>query len=248
MKFKNEVIVVTGAGRGIGFEIARQFLLNGAKVTVIDLDTERWVQSLDENEIFSEENLLVLKIDITKFKSLKERIIEIIEKFGKIDILVNNAGVNRDGLMLNMSLEDWDTVFNVNLKATFLITQIITTHMKDNNIKGKIVNVISTAGKHGNFGQSNYAASKAGLFAFTKSIARELARFDIRVNAVMPGLIDTPMTKGMNQKIKEKRIKEIPLQRMGEPIEVANAVLFLASSNAAYITGSVIQVDGGLRM
>ncbi|MHA2105826.1 MAG: 3-oxoacyl-ACP reductase FabG [Candidatus Hodarchaeales archaeon] len=248
MKFKNEVVVITGAGRGIGFEIARQFLLKGAKIVVIDLDTERWVQSLHENKIFSEENLLVLKTDITKFGSLKEKIKEIIEKFGKINILVNNAGVNRDGLMLKMSIEDWDTVFNVNLKATFLITQIIANYMKDNNINGKIVNVISTAGKHGNFGQSNYAASKAGLFAFTKSIARELARFNIRVNAVMPGLVDTPMTKSMNQEIKEKRIKEIPLQRMGEPIDVANAVLFLASSNASYITGSVIQVDGGLRM
>ncbi|MHA2279195.1 MAG: SDR family oxidoreductase [Candidatus Kariarchaeaceae archaeon] len=222
--------------------------LKGAKIVVIDLDTERWVQSLHENKIFSEENLLVLKTDITKFGSLKEKIKEIIEKFGKINILVNNAGVNRDGLMLKMSIEDWDTVFNVNLKATFLITQIIANYMKDNNINGKIVNVISTAGKHGNFGQSNYAASKAGLFAFTKSIARELARFNIRVNAVMPGLVDTPMTKSMNQEIKEKRIKEIPLQRMGEPIDVANAVLFLASSNASYITGSVIQVDGGLRM
>ena len=147
-----------------------------------------------------------------------------------------------------MSEDDWDIVFNVNLKAAFFLTQIVSKFMIENKTEGSLINIISTAGKHGNFGQANYAASKAGLHAFTKSVSRELGKYNIRVNAVMPGLIDTPMTQAMNQDIIEKRIKEIPLRRIGKPIDIAHAVLFLASSNSSYITGSVIQVDGGLRI
>ncbi|MHA2365858.1 MAG: 3-oxoacyl-ACP reductase FabG [Candidatus Hodarchaeales archaeon] len=243
MKLKNKVALITGAGRGIGYETAVEFLSEGAKVIIVDKSIESWSAS-DQND----SSFYAKEIDITNFDQVRGFVGKIKEKFGQIDILVNNAGVNRDGLFVKMTEDQWDTVFTVNLKSTFVLTQEICKLMIKTKNKGKVINIVSTSGKHGNFGQANYAASKAGLMAFTKSVAREMGRYGITVNAVMPGLIDTPMTQALSSDIKEKRIKEIPLRRIGKPKEVARAIVFLASEDASYITGSVIQVDGGLRM
>jgi 3-oxoacyl-[acyl-carrier protein] reductase len=243
LKLKNKVALITGAGRGIGYETAVEFLSEGAKVIIVDKSIESWSAS-DQND----SSFYAKEIDITNFDQVRGFVGKIKEKFGQIDILVNNAGVNRDGLFVKMTEDQWDTVFTVNLKSTFVLTQEICKLMIKTKNKGKVINIVSTSGKHGNFGQANYAASKAGLMAFTKSVAREMGRYGITVNAVMPGLIDTPMTQALSSDIKEKRIKEIPLRRIGKPKEVARAIVFLASEDASYITGSVIQVDGGLRM
>ncbi|OLS23843.1 MAG: 3-oxoacyl-[acyl-carrier-protein] reductase FabG [Candidatus Heimdallarchaeota archaeon LC_3] len=248
MEFQDKVVVITGAGRGIGLEIAREFLLEGSKTAIIDMNIDIWKENDQFIQNISRDRIFLSKVDIINSELVKQEVQAIIDNFGRIDILVNNAGINRDGLMIKMSEKSWDDVFSVNLKGPFLLTQTISQHMIDNKIEGAIVNIISTAGKYGNFGQANYSASKAGLLAFTKSIARELARYNIRVNAVMPGLIETPMTQKMRNDIIEKRINEIPLKRIGKPNDVAQAVKFLASSHSSYITGSVIQVDGGLRM
>jgi 3-oxoacyl-[acyl-carrier protein] reductase len=243
VKFKHKTVLITGAGRGIGFAIAEEFLTHGANIIVIDINVDLWEGLKDNANVHTKEFNLFEQDKIPKL------IDDLWEVFPEgIDILINNAGINRDSLLLKMDEQQWDEVFEINLRAPFLLTATIGKKMKDHSINGSIVNIVSTAGKHGNFGQANYAASKAGLLAFTKTAARELARFNIRVNAVMPGLISTPMTTNLPEKIITKRIDEIPLKRPGEPYEVAKAVSFLASSEASYITGTVIRVDGGLRM
>ncbi len=248
MLLKDKVALVTGAGRGIGYHIAIEMLKEGAKVVVVDLATDQWNSDTMEGTFQKDKDFFVYQLDITDSESVRSLVRDVFDELGRIDILVNNAGINRDSLFVKMTEKDWDDVLNVNLRAPFILTQATCQEMIKANIEGRVINIVSTAGKHGNFGQANYSAAKAGLLAFTKSVAREMARYGIRVNAVMPGLIDTPMARSLRADILEKKINEIPLKRVGHPKEVARAVIFLSSDDASYITGACLQVDGGLRM
>ncbi len=248
MKLKDKVALITGAGRGIGFHIAMEMLSEGARVAIVDLSVKHWEDGEKVTPFKKNIDFFTYQLDITDGNTVRSLVADLFEKFGRIDILVNNAGINRDALLVKMNEQDWDSVMAVNLRAPFVITQATCRLMIKKGVDGRIVNIVSTAGKHGNFGQANYSAAKAGLLAFTKSVAREMARYGIRVNAVMPGLIDTPMVRALREDIIERKIKEIPLRRMGHPREVAKAVVFLVSDDASYITGACLQVDGGLRM
>ncbi len=248
MKLRDKIALVTGAGRGIGYHIALEMLSEGAKVIIVDLAVDQWKNPKQSFSFKEGKDFFTYQLDITDSASLRSLVDELFETFSQIDILVNNAGINRDSLFVKMTELDWDSVMTVNLRAPFVLTQAVCRKMIEKNVDGRIVNIVSTAAKHGNFGQANYSAAKAGLLAFTKSVAREMARYGIRVNAVMPGLIDTPMARALREDILERKIKEIPLRRMGRPQEVARAVIFLVSDDSSYITGACIQVDGGLRM
>lgn len=243
MRLKDKIAIVTGGSRGIGKAIAEKFLSEGAKVIITDI--------IDEGEKFVSEakskglELSFYKCDVSDFKEVEKTIEEIYKTFGKIDILVNNAGITKDKIILMMSEEEFDKVINVNLKGTFNFTKCVLKYMSKAKY-GKIINISSIIGLMGNAGQSNYAASKAGIIGLTKSVAKEFGKRNICVNAVAPGFIKTPMTEQLPDNVKEEYFKVIPLGRFGEVEDVANLVLFLASDESSYITGQVIQVDGGL--
>jgi 3-oxoacyl-[acyl-carrier protein] reductase len=238
--------LVTGAGRGIGREIALTLAKAGANVGVCDLD-EATAQSTAAEVQALGRSAKALRCDVSKASDIAEMVSAFSATFPTLDILVNNAGITRDGLIVRMKEEDWDLVLAINLKSAFLCCKEVARLMMKART-GKIVNIASVVGIMGNAGQANYSASKAGLIGLTKTLAREFASRNIQVNAVAPGFIQTAMTDKLSPQDKEKLASQIPMQRLGMPLDVANAVLFLASGLADYITGQVIPVDGGLVM
>ena len=243
MKLQGKVALVTGGARGIGRAIALKFAQEGADVAVCDVNKALAQATCAEIEALGRK-ALALEADVTVFVKAKETVNKILDKLGKVDILVNNAGITRDNLLLRMSDAEWDAVLNVNLKGAFNCIKAVSRPMIKQR-SGKIVNIASIIGIIGNAGQANYAASKAGLIALTKSAAKELASRNITINAVAPGFIQTEMTAKLPDEYKEKMKQAIPLNKFGTPDDVAEACLFLASSDADYITGQTIVVDGG---
>jgi 3-oxoacyl-[acyl-carrier protein] reductase len=247
MLLKDKVAVVTGAAQGIGKSIALKLAAEGAHIAICDVNETAAQQTAAEIASAKGVKTAAWKVNVVNDKEVNECVNKILDNFGTIDILINNAGLTRDGLLVRMKEEDWDLVLNVNLKGAFNFTKAVAKPMMKART-GKIVNVASIIGLIGNFGQANYAASKAGMIGFTKSVAREMAPRHVNVNAVAPGFIDTQMTHVIPEDIKKKMLENIPLGRMGTPDEVADAVLFLASDLARYITGQVITIDGGMVM
>jgi len=236
---KDKIALVTGGAQGIGKEIARKLAASGSKVIIADVNGEQVKQTASE---LGAEGIV---FDVSRLEDTEKAFAQMLDKYGRLDILINNAGITRDNLILRMSEKEWDQVIEVNLKGTFNCCKTAVKPMMKQR-SGVIVNVASIIGQIGNPGQANYAASKAGVIALTKSLAKELASRNIRVNAVAPGFIRTKMTDGLSEEIKQKMLKTIPLDRFGEPEDVANLVLFLAGEDSGYITGQVIRVDGGM--
>ncbi|MFH0791257.1 MAG: 3-oxoacyl-[acyl-carrier-protein] reductase [Candidatus Omnitrophota bacterium] len=246
MRFKDKVVLITGSARGIGREIALAFAREGADVVISDIDIEKAAQTMREIEALGRK-AMALELNVVNYIKVEETINKVLDKFTKIDILVNNAGITKDGLVLRMSDEDWDAVIAVNLKGTFNCTKAVSKSMMKQR-GGKIVNIASIIGIIGNAGQANYSASKAGIIALTKTTAKEFASRNININAVAPGFIQTEMTAKLSEEIRKEMLGRIPLNRFGNPMDVANVCLFLASEEASYITGQTIVVDGGMVM
>jgi 3-oxoacyl-[acyl-carrier protein] reductase len=247
MRFENQVAVVTGAGRGIGHAIALRLAKEGARVASVSRTEANAEQTASEINGLRADASKAYAVDVADQAAVQKAAAEIFETFGRVDILVNNAGVTRDGLSMRMSMEDWDTVLNTNLKGAFNFTQAVMRPMIKQR-SGRIINISSIAGLTGNAGQANYAASKAGLIGLTKTLARELASRGITVNAVAPGLIETDMTTVLSEEIRQAILQKVPLGKLGEPDDIASAVAYLASAEAKYITGQVLTVDGGMVM
>lgn len=247
MLLDGKVALVTGASRGIGRAIAIRLAAEGAKVAInFAGNTEKAEAVKAEIEATGGEALLV-QANVADAAAVEEMVAKVVEAFGGIDVLVNNAGITRDGLLVRMKDEDFDAVLDTNLKGVFYCTKVVSKLMMKKR-SGRIVNMTSVVGVNGNAGQTNYAAAKAGVIGFSKSAAKEFASRGITVNMVAPGFIDTDMTSVLSDKAKEAALAGIPLQRMGTPENVADAVAFLVSDQAAYITGQVIHVDGGMVM
>ena len=244
---ERKTVFVTGASRGIGKEVALKYAENGYDVIINYVSDKTDVEAL-ENE-FKEKGAdsLILKADVSNPEEVQNVVDKAIEKFGKIDVLVNNAGITRDNLLMRMSEEEFDKVLEINLKGTFLVTKAVTKYMMKKR-SGSIINLSSVVGVAGNAGQCNYSASKAGIIGFTKSVAKELASRNIRANAVAPGFIETDMTAVLSDSVKESIHNQIPLKRMGSAKEVAELIYFLGSEKSSYITGQVINIDGGMVM
>jgi 3-oxoacyl-[acyl-carrier protein] reductase len=247
MRFENQIALVTGAGRGIGQAIAVRLASEGARVACVSRTQVNATRTADEINNIRADAAKAYAVDVADHAAVQKIGAQILEDFMKIDILVNNAGVTRDGLAMRMSVENWDTVVNTNLRGAFNFTQAIVRAMTKQR-SGRIINISSVIGLIGNAGQTNYAASKAGLIGFTKSLGKELASRNITVNAVAPGFITTDMTADLSDEIKKNIHSRIPLGRTGTPEEIASAVAFLASAEANYITGQVLCVDGGIVM
>ena len=246
MKLEGKGALVTGGARGIGREIALLFAKEGADVVICDVNLETASATQKEIEALGRRSMS-FQTDVTLLKSVEEMVNLILDNFKHLDILVNNAGITKDNLLLRMSEEDWDKVLAVNLKGVFNCTKAVSRSMIKQRY-GKIVNIASIIGIMGNAGQANYAASKGGIISFTKSIARELASRHVNANAVAPGFIQTAMTDKLTQEQRTAMLANIPLNRLGVPGDVAQACLFLASSESDYITGQTIVVDGGMSM
>jgi len=245
-KLDGKVAWVTGSGRGIGKAIAERLAADGAKLVIHDVIEEIAVETAEELKSNGYEAIAVAS-DVSDSAAIDETVKKIIEVYGRLDILVNNAGITRDGLVMRMKEADWDLVMNINLKGSFICTKAVTrTMMKQRS--GKIINVASVVGVMGNAGQANYASSKAGLIGLTKSTAKEFAARGINVNAIAPGYIETEMTHVLSEEAREMFLKLTPLARPGKPEDVAAVTSFLASDDATFITGQVINIDGGMVM
>ena len=244
MFLEGKKAVVTGAGRGIGRSIALALARNGADVAVLDMDEAGAGETAGIIEQTGRKSL-ALAVDVSRLSEVEEAINKILDLWGSIDIVVNNAGITRDNLLIRMKEDEWDSVIAVNLKGSFNLSKAVARSMMKQR-SGCIVNIASIIGMMGNAGQANYAASKGGLIALTKSLAKEMAPRGIRVNAIAPGFIATEMTNKIPEKLREEMVRSIPLGRMGEPDDVAAVVSFLTSPAAGYITGQVIVVDGGM--
>jgi 3-oxoacyl-[acyl-carrier protein] reductase len=241
---KDKVALVTGASQGIGWDIAQALVVAGAKVAVAARTEEKLALLVGEIETAGGEAIAV-KMDVADAEQVKAGFKQVIDKFGRLDILVNNAAITRDGLAVRMKADDWDAVIRTNLTGAHLCTQqALGTMMRAR--AGRIINVSSVVAQMGNAGQANYVAAKAGLIGLTKAIAMEIASRNITVNAVAPGFIETPMTDVLSDKVKEELKTRIPLGRLGVPRDIAAAIVFLASDEAAYITGHVLDVNGGM--
>lgn len=246
MKLKDKVALITGGARGIGQAIAMTFAREGADIVVADVNLETAQKTAADIEALGRK-ALALAMDVTDYAKVEEGLNKILDKFGKVDILVNNAGITKDNLILRMSQAEWDAVLNVNLKGTFNCIKAVSRPMVKQRA-GRIVSIASIIGLMGNAGQANYAASKAGIIALTKTVAKELASRNITANAVAPGFIQTEMTAKLPEDVKAKMLQAIPLAKLGTPQDVANACLFLVSEDSSYITGQVLTVDGGMVM
>ncbi|NLW21735.1 MAG: 3-oxoacyl-[acyl-carrier-protein] reductase [Tissierellia bacterium] len=247
MSLSGKNALVTGGSRGIGKAIALELARHGVNVAISYIGNSKKAEAVVEEIEKIGVKAIAIKADISKEEDVINMVDEINGSLGNIDILVNNAGITRDNLLLRMKTWEWDQVIDTNLRGTYLCTKAVVKGMIKKRY-GKIINIASVVGITGNFGQGNYSASKAGVIGFTKSIAKELASRGINVNAVAPGFIDTDMTKILPEDIKDSLVKSIPMGRMGRPEDVANIVIFLASEKSDYITGQVVNVDGGLVM
>jgi 3-oxoacyl-[acyl-carrier protein] reductase len=247
MRLEHHVAIVTGAGRGIGRAIAARLASEGARVACVSRTEANAKKTADEISATRPNAARAYAVDVADHAAVQKVGARILEDFGRIDILVNNAGMTRDGLSIRMPIEDWDIVVNTNLKGAFNFVQATERPMIKQR-SGRIINISSVIGLIGNAGQTNYAASKAGLIGLTKSLARELASRNVTVNAVAPGFITTDMTAGLSDEVKKTIHAKIPLGRTGNAEDIANAVAFLASPEAGYITGQVLCVDGGIVM
>jgi 3-oxoacyl-[acyl-carrier protein] reductase len=246
-RFANKIAVVTGGGRGIGQEIARKLASEGAKVAVVSRSASSCGKAAEEINAEFPGSATAYAVDVADHAAVQELAKKIGEELGQVNILINNAGVTRDGLLMRMKEEDWDTVLDTNLKGAFnTVKGFMRSLMKAED--PRIINIASVIGLIGNAGQANYAASKAGLIGFTKSVARELAGRAVTCNAVAPGFITTDMTGELPEKIREEVLTKIPLSSFGETKDIAETVAFLASPAARYITGQVLAVDGGMTM
>ncbi|UCC12735.1 MAG: 3-oxoacyl-[acyl-carrier-protein] reductase [candidate division WOR-3 bacterium] len=241
MEGKNALI--TGAARGIGAGVAALFARQGARVYISDVDADAGAKAIADTD----GDIRFMEMDVSDENSVKQVVDQILDESQKIDILVNNAGITNDKLLLRMTTEDWSRVLSINLTGTFLVTKAVMRGMIKQRF-GRIVNIASVVGLIGNAGQANYAASKAGIIGFTKSCAKELAGRNITVNAIAPGFIETRMTEGLPEEVKQEYLKVIPLGRFGQVDDVAHLALFLASDQSSYITGQVFCVDGGMVM
>ena len=244
--FDGKVAVVTGAARGIGRAIAERLAGEGADVVVCDLQAE-WLADTVVAVQGLGRKALPLAVDVGNGDAVNACMTEVVKVFGKVDIMVNNAGITKDTLLVRMSDDDWDAVLRVNLKGTFLFTRAVAKYMMKQR-SGAIINIASVIGLIGNAGQCNYAASKAGVIALTKSTAKELASRGVRVNAIAPGFISSKMTDALSQEVRDQMMANIPLARFGEPSDIAKAVVFLASDEASYVTGQTLSVNGGMVM
>lgn len=247
MNLKNKITMITGAARGIGKDIAVLFAKQGSDIAICDVNDQALAETKAEIEAGTGRKVITSVVDVTNLEEVNEFVKKILDNFGGLDILVNNAGITRDNLVIRMSEDEWNSVLNVNLKGAFNCTKAVTRSMMKKR-SGKIINMASIIGVMGNAGQANYAASKGGLIAMTKSVAKELGPRNITVNAIAPGFIQTDMTDKLGEESKTKLLELIPLRKMGQPRDVANLALFLASDYAEYITGEVIKVDGGMVM
>ncbi len=247
MLLKGKTALITGGARGIGKEIILRFLEEGASIICVDLADSEYAD--DYTKLAGEKDAKVYfkKADVSEEEEIIKLVDECIREAGDVDILVNNAGITRDGLIMRMSAEEWQSVISVNLNSAFYLSKALTRHMIKRR-SGAIINISSIVGVIGNAGQCNYSASKAGLIGLTKSLAREVAGRNVRVNAVAPGFIRSAMTEKLSEKQQEAFFTQIPMARFGEPEEVAKAVLFLASDLSSYITGHVLHITGGLGM
>jgi len=243
-----KVALVTGSGRGIGKAIALTLAKRGADIVINDLDMDNAAHTVEEIKALGRK-AIAIKADVSSEVEVEEMIKECINHFGRIDILVNNAGLVSTKLLQDTTLQDWDRIMSINLKGVFLCTKAVYPYMMDQK-SGKIINIASVAGKRGGglFGKSAYSASKGGVISFTKAVAREAGEYGINVNAVTPGFTDTEMVKGMSQDQKENVVNSIPMRRAGKPEDIAKAVCFLASSDSDYISGEIMDVDGGIMM
>ena len=246
MNLNGKVALITGGAQGIGRIISAELASQGAHVILADINLEG-AEKTPIGIKSSGGEASAVRIDVASAADVRGVFDSILKEYKPVDIVVNNAGITRDGLLVRMKEVDWDLVLNINLKGSFLCSQQAAKQMMKQK-SGSIINIASIVGMMGNFGQSNYSASKSGLIGFTKTLAREVAPRGIRANAVAPGFIDTEMTKVLEESVRSKLIEQIPLARLGQPEDVANCVSFLVSENASYITGQVINVNGGMLM
>ncbi|WP_339263597.1 3-oxoacyl-ACP reductase FabG [Solibacillus sp. FSL W7-1472] len=243
MRLANKVAIITGGAGGIGLAAVKRFWEEGAKVAIVDYDKQQG----EKMEAELGENVAFFAVDVSKLADVKEMVEQVVDRFGKIDILINNAGITRDATLVKMSEEDFEKVIQINLNGVYYCTQAVAPHMIAQG-SGKIISTSSVSGVYGNFGQTNYAATKAAIIGMTKTWAKELGCKGINVNAVAPGFTATPMVEKMPEKVLQQMEGITSLQRLGKPEDIANAYLFLASDEASYITGHVLQVDGGIMM
>ncbi len=240
---KDQVAIVTGSGRGIGRAIAEKLMGFGAKIVISDINEELCNQTA--SELKDKGDVLAVACNVTVSETVDKMVEAVMAKWGRIDILVNNAGITRDALFMRMSEDQWQAVIDTNLTSAFKVSKPVLKVMSKQRY-GRIVNIASTSGVHGNFGQVNYAAAKAGLIGFTKTVAIEYASRNITSNAVAPGFIDTAMTQALGEDVVKKILDKVPSGRMGTPDDIANAVLFFASPLSSYVTGQTLEVSGGL--
>ncbi|SEC76946.1 3-oxoacyl-ACP reductase FabG [Paenibacillus sp. GP183] len=245
MRLQGKVAIITGGGNGIGRETAALFVKEGAKVCVADYDETAGRKTAEELRAISEESAMSVKVDVSSAESVERMVATVLERWGTPDILINNAGITQDSMLTKMSIEQWQRVIDVNLNGVFYCTRFVAPHMVQKG-NGKIINTSSIVGVHGNIGQTNYAASKAGVIGMTKSWAKELGHKGINVNAVAPGFIETGMVSKMPEKVLQNLLDKVPLHRLGKPSDIAHAYLYLASDESDYVNGTVLEVNGGL--